>query len=80
METQPKNNSGERLALKSIVITVLVLVLWAATFLIQSLIDERQNRQQEAINEVSSKFQFASKSAASPRKGISAQSGRLFNS
>lgn len=56
METQPKNNSGERLAIKSIVITILVLVLWAATFLIQSLIDERQNRQMDAISEVSSKW------------------------
>ena len=56
METPVKNNSGERLALKSIIISVLVLVLWAATFLIQSLIDERQNRQQEAINEVSLKW------------------------
>jgi len=56
METPVKNNSGERLALKSIIITSLVLVLWAATFLIQSLIDERQNRQVEAINEVSSKW------------------------
>lgn len=56
METPVKNNSGERLALKSIIITVLILVLWAATLLIQSLIDERQNRQTEAINEVSSKW------------------------
>lgn len=63
METQIKNlperqsgNSGERLALKSIIITVLILVLWAATFLIQSLIDEREGRQREAINEVSSKW------------------------
>lgn len=63
METPVKNlpdrqagNSGERLALKSIIISVLVLVLWAATMLIQGLIDERQNRQQEAISEVSSKW------------------------
>ena len=57
METTPeKNKSGERLALKSIVIVVLILVLWGAVMLIQGLIDERQNRQQEAINEVSSKW------------------------
>lgn len=57
METTPeKNKSGERLALKSIVIVVLILVLWGAVMLIQGLIDERQSRQQEAINEVSSKW------------------------
>ena len=63
METPVKNlperqagNTGERLALKSIIITMLVLILWAATFLIQGLIDERQSRQQEAINEVSAKW------------------------
>ncbi|HEY4797817.1 MAG TPA: inner membrane CreD family protein, partial [Bacteroidia bacterium] len=57
METTPNTGkSGERLALKSIIIFTLVLVLWATTFLIQGLIDERQSRQQEAISEVSSKW------------------------
>jgi inner membrane protein len=62
METQTKNppekssGGGERLALKSIIITVLVLVLWGAVMLVQSIIDERQWRQQEAIQEVSSKW------------------------
>jgi inner membrane protein len=55
-KSQPPAKSGERLALKSIIITVLILVLWAAVLLIQGLIDERQSRQQEAISEVSSKW------------------------
>lgn len=62
METPQKNlpaqagNSGDRLALKSVVIVILILFLWLSTFLIQGLIDERQNRQRDAISEVSSKW------------------------
>ena len=52
----PPVKTGERLALKSVIITVLILVLWGAVMLIQGLIDERQERQQAAIFEVSSKW------------------------
>ncbi|MBI3501671.1 MAG: cell envelope integrity protein CreD [Bacteroidetes bacterium] len=56
METIQKNNSGDRLTVKVVVIVILMLLLWASTFMIQGLIDERQQRQNEAINEVSSKW------------------------
>lgn len=54
--TNEKPRTGERLALKSVIISVLVLILWIATLFIQNMIDERQLRQQEAIDEVSSKW------------------------
>lgn len=45
-----------RIMFKSFLIGILVLLLLIPTFFIQSLIDERAGRQQEAVTEVSSKW------------------------
>ncbi|MFZ4633922.1 MAG: cell envelope integrity protein CreD [Saprospiraceae bacterium] len=57
-ELKPNNTDGRsgRLTIKGLIICVLVLVLLTPTFMIQSLIREREGRQSEAFNEISGKW------------------------
>jgi len=57
-ELKPGTSDGRqgRITLKGLIICVLVLVLLVPTFMIQSLIREREGRQNEAFNEISSKW------------------------
>ena len=58
MELQPKQSFLQRNALffKAAVIFILVLILLIPTSMIESLIHERENRKNEAVNEVSQKW------------------------
>jgi len=57
MENEKKNSDNSNsVFLKGLVIFILVIVLLIPTFLIQSLISEREARQKEAVYEVSSKW------------------------
>ena len=46
----------ERLFLKSVFIFITALALWIPTYFIRGLVKERQGRQQEAIDDISSKW------------------------
>src|SRR5215211_7468905 len=48
--------SKSKLLIKGLIIAVMVLLLMIPTFYVQSLIEEREARQNEAIAEVSSKW------------------------
>src|SRR5436309_390691 len=48
--------SGGKLLIKSLIIGLIVLILLLPTFSVESLIKEREQRQREAITEVSSKW------------------------
>lgn len=50
------NKKPEAIAIKGALIVLLILLLLIPTFFINSLIDERKNRQNEAITEVSAKW------------------------